>query len=59
MGFGLHNNKEREMLDKQISCRRISEAMVRQIFPDVTIEEREKIADEVFSCGNTYPEIWR
>ena len=34
--------------------RRVSEAMVRQIFLDVTDKERENIINEVFACGN-YP----
>ena len=39
--------------------RRVSEAMVCHIFPNVTDEELDDIVDEVFSCGDAYPKtLW-
>ena len=34
---------------------RASEAIVRQIFPNVTDEVLDVITDEVLLCGDTYP----
>ncbi len=50
---------KREMAEMLCLSRRVSEAMVRQIFPNATDEELDGIVDEVFSCGNAYPGIGR
>ncbi len=43
------------MADMLCLSRRVSEAMVRQIFPNTTDEEQDDIVDGVFLCGYAYP----